>query len=158
MSFLFKSSKKGSSQTTNTLPPVSRDIRSSDGPQSQIPTLNGAPNGAKPGSPPPVASASGSLNSLASEKLGMRSPPPGDSRAAPGDLTSGQMVPSSEQRARNMSQDEVSGRQDAEDIARSTRLTPSCCRHLDLDPYRAERRLQTSRLTTRLHTLGRSAS
>jgi hypothetical protein len=108
MSFLFKSSKKGS-QTTNALPPASRDIRSADGPQSQIPTFNGAPNGAKPGSPTPGASASNSLNSLASEKLGMRSPPPMEPRAMPADVSRGQAIPSPEQRTRNMSQDDVGG-------------------------------------------------
>ncbi|KAL1583920.1 hypothetical protein WHR41_07359 [Cladosporium halotolerans] len=105
MSFLFKSSKKaGASQVPNALPPASRDIRSSDGPQSQIPTLNGAPNGAK--SPTPAGSASGSLNSLASEKLGMRSPPPGEERPVPGDLSRGQVAPVADQRVRNMSQDD----------------------------------------------------
>ena len=107
MSFLFKSSKKGS-QTNNALPPASRDIRSADGPQSQIPTFNGAPNGAKPASPTPGgASASGSLNSLASEKLGMRSPPPMETRAIAADASRGQVIPSPEQRTRNTSQDEV---------------------------------------------------
>lgn len=106
MSFLFKSSKKGS-QTNNALPPASRDIRSSEGPQSQIPTFNGAPNGAKASSPTPGASASGSLNSLASEKLGMRSPPPAEIRAIAADASRGQVVPSPEQRTRNTSQDEV---------------------------------------------------
>lgn len=109
MSFLFKSSKKGGSQTSNALPPASRDIRSSEGPQSQIPTLNGAPNGAKPGSPTPGGSASGSLNSLASEKLGMRSPPPGEDRPTPGDVSRVQPAPSPDPRMRNMSQDDVSG-------------------------------------------------
>lgn len=106
MSFLFKSSKKGS-QATNALPPASRNIRSAEGPQSQIPTFNGAPNGAKPGSPTPGASASGSLNSLASEHLSMRSPPPMEARPAATDVSRGQMVPSPDQRARNMSQDDV---------------------------------------------------
>ena len=107
MSFLFKSSKKGS-QTNNALPPASRDIRSAEGPQSQIPTFNGAPNGAKPASPTPGgASASASLNSLASEKLGMRSPPPAETRVIAADASRGQVVPSPEQRSRNMSQDEV---------------------------------------------------
>lgn len=107
MSFLFKSSKKGS-QTNNALPPASRDIRSADGPQSQIPTFNGAPNGAKPGSPTPGGiSASGSLNSLASEKLGMRSPPPAEVRAIVAEASRGQVIPSPEQRTRNTSQDEV---------------------------------------------------
>lgn len=111
MSFLFKSSKKGSSsQVPNALPPASRDIRSADGPQSQIPTLNGALNGAKPGSPTPGASASGSLNSLASEKFGgMRSPPPGEPRPEPGNAQRGQVAPSPDQRMRQMSQDDVSG-------------------------------------------------
>lgn len=108
MSFLFKSSKKGGPQPPNALPPASRDIRSADGPQSQIPTFNAAQNGVKPSSPTPAGSASGSLNSLASEKLGMRSPPPGEERPAPNDLSRAQYVPSPEQRMRNMSQDDVS--------------------------------------------------
>lgn len=115
MSFLFKSSKKaGASQVPNALPPASRDIRSSDGPQSQIPTLNGAPNGAK--SPTPAGSASGSLNSLASEKLGMRSPPPGEERPVPGDMSRGQVAPVADQRVRNMSQDDVSFRKVANNL------------------------------------------
>ncbi|KAK5109542.1 hypothetical protein LTR62_006893 [Meristemomyces frigidus] len=69
MSFLFKSSKKGGAIPSQ-LPPVTRDIRSSDGPGSQIPTLNGMVNaGSKPGSPTPQqqqqqGSANASLNSV----------------------------------------------------------------------------------------------
>lgn len=68
MSFLFKSSKKGNPGPNPTvpqsLPQVSRDLRSADGKEaggSQIPL----PNGSKPGSPtPPVGSVNNSLNSL----------------------------------------------------------------------------------------------
>jgi hypothetical protein len=66
MSFLFKSKQKN--PNPNALPPASRDIRSSDGPAaapaSQIPTLNGIVNGAKPASPTPGSSVNNSLASL----------------------------------------------------------------------------------------------
>ncbi|KAK4539357.1 hypothetical protein LTR36_011014 [Oleoguttula mirabilis] len=73
MSFLFKSSKKNASANapgSHALPAATRDIRSSDGPQSQIPTLNGllsVNGGSKPGSPTPgqQGSVNNSLNSLA---------------------------------------------------------------------------------------------
>lgn len=132
MSFLFKSSKKGS-QTTNALPPASRNIRSSEGPQSQIPTFNGAPNGAKPGSPPPTTSASGSLNSLASEKFGMRSPPPMEPRSSQVEPPKGQMVSSGDQRVRNMSQDEVGERLPKGNETRRTGL------HTDTIPMQTQR-------------------
>ena len=97
MSFLFKSSKKGG--PNGAFPPATRDIRSSEGSQSQIPTLNGA----KPASPTPGQSANNSLNSLANEKIAIRSPPPEreDGR--------GSGPPSPENKMRNRSQDEVSG-------------------------------------------------
>ncbi|KAK5164400.1 Negative regulator of mitotic exit [Saxophila tyrrhenica] len=68
MSFLFKSKQKNANPSA--LPPASRDIRSADGPGSgsgsQIPTLNGAINGAvKPSSPTPGSSVNNSINSLA---------------------------------------------------------------------------------------------
>ncbi|OQO03087.1 hypothetical protein B0A48_11342 [Cryoendolithus antarcticus] len=111
MSFLFKSSKKGG-PTPNALPPASRDIRSADGPQSQIPTLNGA---VKPASPTPGqqqgvnGSVNGSLNSLVGqEKAVVRSPAPGDGpngrEVYSREATRG--PPSPEQRVRNRSQDE----------------------------------------------------
>ncbi|KXS96273.1 hypothetical protein AC578_3866 [Pseudocercospora eumusae] len=88
MSFLFKSSKKGAPEPRPANPnapslhatrePISRD---GPGPQSGIPTLNGAPNAAKPGSPTPTpaqtVSLNGSLNSL-SEKPPFQSRPPDD--------------------------------------------------------------------------------
>lgn len=64
MSFLFKSSKQ-KNPNPNALPAASRDIKSSDGPGSQIPTLNGVVNGVKPASPTPGSSVNNSLASLA---------------------------------------------------------------------------------------------
>lgn len=71
MSFLFKSSKQKGGAVNNALPPASRDIRSSDGPNassasSQIPTLNGivSASNSKPSSPTPGASVNNSLNSV----------------------------------------------------------------------------------------------
>jgi hypothetical protein len=158
MSFLFKSSKKGS-QGTNALPPASRDIRSAEGPQSQIPTFNGAPNGAKPGSPTPGASASGSLNSLASEKLGgMRSPPPMEARSAPADVARGQVIPSSDQRVRNMSQDEVCEHPSSEMGRLEHHTDTSQHRPHDSDRCKVEHRLQKRRSRTPPHTRGRSAN
>ena len=76
MSFLFKSSKKGSA-IPNGLPPATRDIKSSDGPQSQIPTLNGMMNGSKPGSPTPhqQGSVNNSLNSVGGDGRSNSAPP-----------------------------------------------------------------------------------
>ena len=72
MSFLFKKTKGGGTVPNSALPNVSRDIRSSDGPGSQIPQpLNGmmqAPNGnSRVGSPQPqqLGSVNNSLSSLA---------------------------------------------------------------------------------------------
>ena len=80
MSFLFKSKQRGAASSA--LPPASRDIRSSDGPASQIPTLNGAVNGAKPVSPtPPSTSVNNSLNSLAGNGNALK-PAPLDEKAA----------------------------------------------------------------------------
>lgn len=64
MSFLFKSKTKEPPRTG--LPPATRDIRSSDGPQSQIPTLNGVANQTQlpTQTPPQGSSANGSLNSI----------------------------------------------------------------------------------------------
>ncbi|KAK1065674.1 Negative regulator of mitotic exit [Friedmanniomyces endolithicus] len=61
MSFLFKSKAKNG-LPTSALPNVSRDIRSSDGPPSQIPMMNGS----KPGSPTPQQQGSSVNNSLSS--------------------------------------------------------------------------------------------
>ncbi|KAH9819408.1 tip elongation aberrant protein 1-like [Teratosphaeria destructans] len=65
MSFLFKSSKKGGPPNT-ALPPATRDIRSSDGPNggSQVPQpMGGVVNGQKPASPSPP-SVSNSIGSV----------------------------------------------------------------------------------------------
>ncbi|KAK4555360.1 Negative regulator of mitotic exit [Recurvomyces mirabilis] len=79
MSFLFKSSKKGNA-IPNGLQPATRDIKSSDGPQSQIPTLNGVMNGSKPGSPTPhqQGSVNTSLNSVAGDGRSSSAPPQED--------------------------------------------------------------------------------
>lgn len=69
MSFLFKSSKKGTSGPNPAvpLPQVNRDLRSADGKEvaSQIPVpLGNGNNGSKPGSPTPGQNVNNSLNSL----------------------------------------------------------------------------------------------
>lgn len=88
MSFLFKSSKKAQAQAqpppppSTTLPPATRNIRSSDGPTpgSQIPTLNGArdprPQQPQTQTPTPGTSVStiNTINSL-DDKVPMRSIP-----------------------------------------------------------------------------------
>ncbi|KAK3070352.1 Negative regulator of mitotic exit [Teratosphaeriaceae sp. CCFEE 6253] len=77
MSFLFKSKAKGGGgggAPGNALPNVSREIRSSDGPGSQIPTLNGVvQNGSsRVGSPQPQqqGSVNNSMSSLAGNMNG----------------------------------------------------------------------------------------
>lgn len=108
MSFLFKSKTKEPPRTG--LPPATRDIRSSDGPQSQsqsqIPTLNGVANQSQPSTtqtPPQVASANGSLNSInemvrpeqrrneerSVERGGFGSGPPSPDHAKSGSVRSG---------------------------------------------------------------------
>ncbi|WPH01615.1 Hypothetical protein R9X50_00446300 [Acrodontium crateriforme] len=72
MSFLFKSKQKGAN--ANALPVATRDLRSSDGPASQIPGLNGIVNTTKPASPTPTGtSANTSLNSLAGNGNSLKS-------------------------------------------------------------------------------------
>ena len=69
MSFLFGKKNK---QQPNALPPATRDITSSSGPGSQIPTANGAGardfdkgrSGPQAGTPTPGASVNNSLSSL----------------------------------------------------------------------------------------------
>ncbi|TKA67578.1 hypothetical protein B0A55_10182 [Friedmanniomyces simplex] len=65
MSFLFKSKAK-SGIPASALPNISRDIRSSDGPQSQIPMMNGS----KPGSPTPQQQQGSSVNNCLSSLAG----------------------------------------------------------------------------------------
>ena len=80
MSFFFKSSKS-KQPSSSALPQASRNIRSSDGPGSNIPTPNGAPPlapGQRPKSPPLGASANGSINSALMEKTPNRSLDGGD--------------------------------------------------------------------------------
>lgn len=106
MSFLFKSSKKGG-PSSSALPPATRDIRSADGPQSQIPTFNGRGTT----SPTPGGqSLNGSLNSLAgADKIPVKSPPPGEARETPSrDGVRGSGPPTPEQKVRTRSQDDVS--------------------------------------------------
>ena len=110
MSFLFKSKQKGGHPSA--LPPASRDIRSSDGAGSQIPTFNGL-NGVKPGSPTPGQSVNTSLNSLAgNEKIPITRTPTDDSRGyrRQDGTPRGSGPPSPEQKMlRDESQDTVSG-------------------------------------------------
>ena len=64
MAFLFKSKK---SQSNNALPPANRDIHTSEGPKSSIPTVNGFKDKDKAGGPvqtTPSSSVNNSLNSL----------------------------------------------------------------------------------------------
>nr|POE90150.1 tip elongation aberrant protein 1 [Quercus suber] len=83
----------GTATPPNALPPASRDIRSSDGLASQIPTLNGVVNSGSVGSAAPNASVNNSLSSVAgntnekSTNVSARSA--ADERGAPGNTRPG---------------------------------------------------------------------
>lgn len=64
MAFLFKSKKQ---QSNNAVPPPNRDIHTSEGPKSSIPTVNGFKDQERAGGPvqtTPSSSVNNSLNSL----------------------------------------------------------------------------------------------
>jgi hypothetical protein len=64
MAFLFKSKK---TQNNNALPPANRDIHTSEGSKSSLPTVNGIKDREKAGGPvqtTPNSSVNDSLNSL----------------------------------------------------------------------------------------------
>ncbi|KAK4495339.1 hypothetical protein PRZ48_013670 [Zasmidium cellare] len=87
MAFLFGKSSKSksgpSAAAAAPLPPATRDIRSSDGPGSQIPTLNGIGGiSSKPGSPTPDQSMSASINAVAEKEMAASAPRHGDNRIA----------------------------------------------------------------------------
>lgn len=125
MSFLFKSSKKGTSGPNPTapqsLPQVSRDLRSADGKEvgsSHIPVPNGSKPGSKPGSPTPGQSVNNSLNSLAGPEQPLSQSRQADDRIAV----------AREDSARPMSPEQKALRDGSREMSRDVVCIPSIAR------------------------------